>query len=81
LKNNNKTYCDSLRTLLINGFREYYDDLNKKALEEQQKQEGQQKTVHTKVDNYDDKISDLTKKVYISNNIRKIKTILPLIGS
>jgi hypothetical protein len=63
LKNNNKTYSDNLRTLLINGFREYYEDLNKKAAEEQQKQEVQQKNVHNKVDDFDDKIAILTKQV------------------
>jgi hypothetical protein len=63
LKNNNKTYSENLRSLLITGFREYYEDLNKKASEELQKQEIQQKNVHNRVDNYDEQLSSLTKKV------------------
>ncbi len=63
MKNNNKTYSENLKNLLITGFREYYEDLNKKAAEELQKQEIQQKNVHNRVDNYDDKLSSLTKRV------------------
>ena len=63
MKNNNKTYSENLRSLLITGFREYYEDLNKKASEELQKQEIQQKNVHNRVDNYDEQLSSLTKKV------------------
>lgn len=54
----------------MSGFREYYEDLNKKTIEELQKQEVQQKTVHDKVDNYDDKITFLLNKVCLFNYLR-----------
>jgi len=63
LKINNKTYSDNLKNTLLAGFREYYDDLNKKVIEEHQKQDLQQKNIHDKADNYDDKITFLTEKV------------------
>jgi len=69
LKNNNKTYSENLKNLLITGFREYYEDLNKKAAEELQKQEIQQKNVHNRVDNYDDKLSSLTKRREKNDNV------------
>lgn len=47
----------------MTGFKEYYDDLNKKTVEEFQKQEKQQNDIHCKVENYDKKIVTILKKV------------------
>ena len=63
MKNNNKTYSDNLKSLLMSGFKEYYDDLNKKTVEEFQKQEKQQKDINDKLDNYETKINTISKKV------------------
>jgi len=49
--------------VLVSGFKEYYEQLNKKALEEAQRQEHQQKQVHDKLDKYTEKINSLTKQI------------------
>ena len=47
----------------MSGFKEYYDDLNKKTVEEFQKQEKQQKDINDKLDKYETKIKTISNKV------------------
>jgi hypothetical protein len=51
-----------LKNVLIAGFKEYYEELNKKAIDELHRQEQQQKQVHDKLDKYTEKINSLTKR-------------------
>ena len=50
--------------MLVNGFKEYYEELNKKTVEELQRQEYQQKQVHDKLDKYNEKINSITKQAW-----------------
>lgn len=56
---------EKLKNELENGFKEYYEELNKKVTDELSHQETQQQDIHNKMGKYEKKIEIIDRKVIL----------------
>lgn len=68
IKSSSNDYLEKLKNELAIGFKNYYDELNKKVGEELLAQESQQKDMHDKIDKYEKKLQETVAKVEKRNS-------------
>jgi hypothetical protein len=71
IKNSSNDYMKKLLEVVQNGFIDYYDELNKRVIDELNSQETQQKNLHEKIEKYEKSIESIGKNYKIRIETKK----------